>query len=70
MLHKLGILFLCERCGRAVGEDEIGWESDGGEDLCVECVDKWNKEQWAHWKPLYDGEVQAGLHDPEGKDNA
>ena len=69
MLHKIGILFLCERCGRAVGEDEIGWESDGGEDICAECLMTQNQADYDHWKPLYDGEVQAGLHDPEGNDN-
>lgn len=69
MLHKLGILFLCERCGSEVCEDDHGWESEG-EDLCETCVDKWTKAQIAHWKPLYDAEVAAGIHDPKGNDDA
>jgi hypothetical protein len=68
MLHKLGILFLCERCEAPVHEDDIGFDGENGH--CPDCVSDWNSEQIAYWKPLYDAEVAAGLHDPEGKDNA
>ena len=70
MLHKLGILFLCEDCGAAVSENDWGWETDSGEDLCSACVAKWHKEQWAYWKPIYDAEVAAGIHNPKGNDDA
>lgn len=68
MLHKMGYLFRCERCETLVHEEEVGF--DGENNHCPKCVEEWAAEQNAYWRPLYDGEVQAGLHDPEGKDNA
>jgi hypothetical protein len=59
------ILFNCEECGRAVLDDEVGF--DGENNLCTECVDKWTAEQVAYWRPLYDAEVAAGIHNPKGK---
>jgi transcription initiation factor IIE alpha subunit len=54
MLHKLGILFLCERCGAAVHEDDHGWETDSGEDLCGECNNRLANEEFravTGWQP-------------------
>lgn len=57
------ILFNCEECGNAVLDDDVGF--DGENNLCPACVDKWTAEQIIHWRPLYKGEVAAGLHDPK-----
>lgn len=45
---------LCEHCGKLV-------ESINEADMCEDCHDKWFQEQYAHWRPLYEGEVLAGL---------
>ena len=68
MLDKLGILFLCEQCKAPVHEFDVGF--DGENCICGDCAMIWALEEFEHWKPLYDGEVQAGLHDPKGNDNA
>jgi hypothetical protein len=65
MLDKLGILFLCERCDRPVHEDDHGF--DGENNLCATCVDEWTEKQARYWRPLYDAEVAAGIHDPKGE---
>ena len=37
---------------------------DGENGICETCHDAWFASELAYWKPLYDGEVAAGLHDP------
>jgi len=69
MLDKLGIAFLCELCGAPVHEDEeVGPCFENNH--CTKCVDEWTAKQVAYWRPLYDAEVAAGIHDPKGNDNA
>jgi len=54
MLHKLGILFHCEECGLPVHEDDCGWETDSGEDLCGECNNRLANEEFravTGWQP-------------------
>jgi hypothetical protein len=48
--------FICEKCGQPA--DEHGPGEDG---WCMACYDKWFAAEYAYWKPLYDGEKQAGL---------
>lgn len=57
------LAFYCERCGCGVLDTDVGF--DGENNLCRACVDKWTAEQVAYWRPLYDAEVAAGLHDPK-----
>jgi hypothetical protein len=49
MLHKMGVLFRCEECKRAVMEDEDDWETDCGQDLCGDCVRKQATEAFEKW---------------------
>lgn len=44
----------CEHCGEYV-------ESVNEADMCDECHEQWFQKEYAYWKPLYDGEVLAGL---------
>ena len=48
----------CEQCGELLYEGEFGDAENG---LCIVCHDDWVKKQKAYWKPLYEGEKQAGL---------
>ena len=51
----------CDDCGcRSSDLDEAG--------QCHDCHDELSQKQARHWKPLYDGEVLAGLHRPEGSE--
>jgi hypothetical protein len=48
----------CDDCGvRSADLDEAS--------QCHDCHDAWSQKQAHYWKPLYDGEVLAGLHRPE-----
>ena len=58
MLDKMGIIGKCEECGKWVEDDDVGCEENG---LCIACKDADDKKQMEHWKPLYEGEKQAGL---------
>jgi hypothetical protein len=62
------ILFRCERCERSVLDGEVGF--DGENNFCVVCVDEWTEKQIAYWRPLYDAEVRAGIHNPKGDNDA
>lgn len=52
----------CEDCEKDFDTD---FYSDGVFDEagyhCFDCYEKWFAEQVAYWKPLYKGEVLAGL---------
>ena len=52
--------FMCTRCGEP--SDEKGCSEN---DWCVGCYEKWFNAEMAYWKPLYEGEKQAGLIDDE-----
>jgi hypothetical protein len=58
MIHKLGYDCLCERCGTACTYDDIADTENG---WCERCVDAYFEEQYRYWRPLYEGEKQAGL---------
>ena len=49
--------FICEKCGEP-GE-EIG---DGENCWCMDCYSAWCDHQIAYYRPIYEGEKQAGLH--------
>lgn len=53
-VETLKMDILCEHCGKYV-------ESVNEADMCEDCHDKWFQEQYAYWRPLYEGEVLAGL---------
>jgi hypothetical protein len=61
------ILFNCERCDSAVLDDDVGF--DGENNLCCACVDEWTEKQISYWRPLYDAEERAGIHNPKGEDD-
>lgn len=49
--------FICEKCGEPsddVGCDENNW--------CVACYEEWFAYQVDYYRPIYEGEKQAGLH--------
>lgn len=50
MLHKMGVLFHCEECRRAVLEDETDWDTDGC-DLCGDCAGEEVQRQLDDWFP-------------------
>lgn len=50
--------FTCEKCGQP--SEEVGCKEN---DWCMDCYEEWFASEWAYWKPLYDGEKQAGLLD-------
>lgn len=62
---------VCESCFRHVDTDEdtFFYGDDGA--LCEWCRDEQFEAQVAYWRPLYEGEKQAGLlpanHYPAGR---
>lgn len=68
MTDNSKFLFTCELCWSAVFDDEVGF--DGENCRCRDCVEYWTKDQVAYWKPLYDAEVAAGIHNPKGGNDA
>lgn len=52
--------FICEKCGKP--SDEVGCKEN---DWCVDCYEEWCAYQIDYWRPLYEGEKQAGLLDAE-----
>ena len=58
MLHKMGFDCVCEKCKQPKYFDEITDTENG---FCETCRDAWIAQQYAYWKPLYDGEKLAGL---------
>ena len=62
MLHKMGYDCYCETCKQPKTDDEIIDKENG---ICETCHDAWLAKEYAYWKPLYDGEVLGGFHNPE-----
>lgn len=46
---------VCSQCGKQ--KPLI----DADNSLCEDCLDEYTKEQIRYWRPLYEGEKQAGL---------
>ena len=63
MLHKMGFDCVCYECKAPKTYDEMHEN-----DICVDCHDKWFAEEAAYWKPLYLGEVAAGLVKERGEE--
>lgn len=51
--------YTCDTCKQLFDYDEI---MDRENCICETCHDKRCKEEYAYFKPIYDGEVLAGLH--------
>ena len=50
--------FICEKCGEP--SEEMGCSEN---DWCVDCYGEWFTAWAAYYRPLYEGEKQAGLLD-------
>ena len=60
-------IFVCPECAKHIDTDFHTEDvySDGENDpICMDCREDYEKRQYAYWKPLYDGEVQAGIAGP------
>ena len=52
---------ICTTCKQPKPVDEI---HDRENEICVDCYEQWFQDECAYWRPLYDGEVLAGIHCP------
>ena len=53
--------YICTTCKQPKDAEEIFDKENG---ICEVCHDKWFQAEYAYWRPLYDGEVLAGIHRP------
>lgn len=61
-------IFVCPECSVQIDTDFYADEiySDGENDpICMNCHEDWVAKEYAHWKPVYDGEVLAGIAGPD-----
>ena len=49
---------VCEKCKLEKDSDEMCNDESG---ICHSCYDEWFAAEYAYWKPLYLGEVSAGI---------
>lgn len=57
-------IFVCPLCSTYIDTDfnsEDVYDDGENDPICMDCHDERVAKEYAYWKPLYDGEVQAGL---------